>query len=208
MNNTLKWADGKSQEEIKKGLKIFLRKSMDLDFSPYLNVLTSQEVDKMVDIVTDYGKNITNKYKKGLNAPLNFKINNDRSLGFELECQIKNPKADALALKGKEAEKLMLNEVYSLFKKDNNQILNQVSLDTDKVTKKGSLTRDASCVRYPGCLAFEYSSPIAKNGLKELKNNVNLLCNFLEKNGGGVVREDSGTHLHVSIEDLLPAEGN
>ena len=208
MNNTLKWVNGKSKEEIKAGLKDFLRKSIDLDFSPYLNVLKSEEVDKMVDIVSNYGKNITKSYKNGLNKPLNFKINLNRSLGFELECQVKSKKADILASKGKDAEKLMLNEVYSLFKKDSNTLLNKVSLDPKEVTEKGTITRDASCIRYPGCLAFEYSSPIAKNGLKELKYNTNLLCEFLEKNGGGLVREDSGTHFHVSIEDLLPAKGD
>ena len=206
MNNTLKWSNGKSQEEIKNGLKDFLRKSIDLDFSPYLNILKSEEVDKMVDIVSDYGKNIKKSYQNGLNKPLNFKINNNRGLGFELECQIKSKKADILASKGKDAEKLMLNEVYNLFKKDKNTLLNKVSLDPKEVTEKGTITRDASCIRYPGCLAFEYSSPIAKNGLKELKYNTNLLCEFLEKNGGGLVREDSGTHFHVSIEDLLPAK--
>ncbi len=207
INNTLKWCRGKDINEIRSGLRAFIKKAIDLDFSPYLYSAETQEVREMAKSISDLGKSVRSKYQAGAAEPALLTLQKNRSMGFELECQVKHGSADVLAAYPN-SEEIMLQEVFKMFKRDSSETIRKVSLNPDEVIEHGTVTRDASNIRYPGYLAFEYSSPVCRNGLAELKENTDMLCQFLDKNGGGLVREDSGTHLHISIEDLLPNESD
>ena len=213
LNNTAKWAKGKSKEEIHNGIKKFLREAIDLDFSPYINKATNQEVIGMISEMSEHGQEIKAKYKHGVNNSKILNIQKNRMLGFELECQLPHKDADKLYAtsyksKTENPSVLMLTEIHKMFKNSNHPILQKASMKSEDVIEKGSIVRDGSNIKYPGYIAFEYSSPLAKGGLPDLKANVNALCDLLEKNGGGLVREDGGTHLHVSIEDILPSNND
>lgn len=203
INNTLKWCREKRESEITLGLRKFIKEIVDLDFSPYLHTFEDQTIREMTENICALGRAKKTKYQTGTTEPSLLTLQKNRGMGFELECQVKHESADIMAANPK-GEEIMLQEIFKMFKSDDSEILRKVSLSSDEVIECGTLTRDASNVRYPGYLAFEYSSPVCRKGLEELKSNTDMLCKFLETNGGGLVREDSGTHLHVSIEDLLP----
>lgn len=179
-------------------LKEAIRSSIDKDFSPYPKGLTDIEVDRKIaeirelaDTKEEFGKFNTSVKRQ------------DRSMGFEVEHQVPYAIAEEIDL-GENGELHMLETAGSLYHDSKYNTLREVvvgvSVASLDVIKHGSLTRDPSNARYPGYIACEYSSPV-KN-LEGLIQNAQELCSLLNELGGGIVRQDCGTHVHVSIEDL------
>ena len=212
LNNVAEWAGGKSQKEIDEGLKDFLRDAVDKDFSPYHDKTSKEKMDKIIQDLIEKGKKATKKCKEGTEIPSTFKVKENRMLGFELEAQFKDKKADEIFNKMDPKKDniwhIALHRVYKAFKNSNDKKLKKTAIlckEGAAVIEKGTIIREGSVIRENGYTVFEYASPIAKNGIQELKQNVNAFCDVLHKNGT-IVTDDAGTHLHVSIEDILPKE--
>ena len=187
--------DNKDPESVKK----FIRKKIDKDFLPYPE---------------EYKKYLAEEYKKvKANADMQYKqkpLKLDdgkkytRTMGFEIEHQIKVGKNEDELKKLNEDQKVKLagkiynDSGYSYLK----DMRYGFRVESDDVVKYGSLTRDPSNARMNGYVACEYSSPIQT--LNTLKENARQVINVI-KQQGGLVREDCGVHVHVSIEDLKPS---
>ncbi len=179
-------------------LKKAIRKAIDEDFSPYPKGLTDAEVDeriaetrKLADTEEEYGEFDTAVKRE------------DRSMGFEVEHQVPCPTAEEIDV-GESGELHLLETAGELYRTSKYKTLKDVvvgvSVASSDVIKYGSLTRDPSNARSPGYIACEYSSPV--QNLEGLKDNATELCSLLNDLGGGIVKQDCGTHVHVSIEDL------
>lgn len=215
LNNTAKWADGKSQEEIDNGLKDFIRESLDKDFSPYYGKLSNTEMQDTIKGISNNGVKVRDKYMEGSNPPSTFVVNENRMLGFEIEAQFKDDQANEI-FKGDFKSKSdnpwnkMLNIIHEAFtESDYEKFKNSsfISKDSEIIKEHGSIIREGSVIREDGYIVFEYSSPIAKNGINEIKEDINALSSLFKDNGVAVT-DDAGTHLHVSIEDILPKESD
>ena len=187
--------DNKDPESVKK----FIRKKIDKDFLPYPE---------------EYKKYLAEEYKKvKANADMQYKqkpLKLDdgkkytRTMGFEIEHQIKVGKNEDELKKLNEDQKVKLagkiynDSGYSYLK----DMRYGFRVESDDVVKYGSLTRDPSNARVDGYVACEYSSPIQT--LNTLKENARQVINVI-KQQDGLVREDCGVHVHVSIEDLKPS---
>ncbi len=184
--------DNKDPESVKK----FIREKIDKDFLPYPE---------------EYKKYLAEEYKKvKVNADMQYKqkplkLDDDkkytRTMGFEIEHQIKVGKNEEELKKLNEDQKVKLagkiynDSGYSYLK----DMRYGFRVESDDVVKYGSLTRDPSNARVDGYVACEYSSPIQT--LNTLKENARQVINVI-KQQDGLVREDCGVHVHVSIEDL------
>lgn len=80
LNNVAEWAGGKSQKEIDKGLKDFLRDAADKDFSPYHDKTSKEKMDKIIQDLIEKGKKATKKCKEGTELPSTFKVKENRML--------------------------------------------------------------------------------------------------------------------------------
>lgn len=198
LSNIAKFEKEKSAVLSPQQTRDFIRKTIDKDFSPYPEGLSDTEVDRKIQEVRALSR-VENRYPE-FDTPVD---RLSRRMGFEVEHQIPYPDAEKLNV-GKEGEFKLLEAAGKIYHEFGYPILSTVKvgskIDPKDVMDYGSLTRDPSNVRYPGYMACEYSSPVGN--LAKLKHNASELCELFEKLGGGLVREDCGTHVHVSIEDL------
>ena len=215
LNNTAKWAENKSQEEIDNDLKGFIRESLDKDFSPYYGKKSNAEMQEIIENYSKYGQKVKNKYIEGTSLPSTFAINEDRMLGFEIEAQFKDEQSNEIFKRDFKSKVdnpwyVALHRIHNTFLKSEDEKIKNTQVmqkNGDIIKQYGSIVRDGTVLIEDGYTAFEYVSPIAKNGIKELKRNVNSLFSLLHNNGVAVT-DDAGTHLHVSIEDILPKESD
>ena len=213
LNNTAKWAENKSQEEIDNDLKGFIRKSLDKDFSPYYDKKSNAEIQTIIQDLSNYGANIKTKYEEGTTIPTHFIIQENRMLGFEVEAQFKDEQSNEIFKRDFKSKVdnpwyVALHRIHNTFLKSEDEKIKNTQVmqkNGDIIKQYGSIVRDGTVLIEDGYTAFEYASPVAKNGIEELKQNVNSLFSLLHKNGVAVT-DDAGTHLHVSIEDILPKE--
>lgn len=222
--NTLKLAiDKKLKEETltTKELEDYTKHYLDTDISPYPHGVkkTSAKVSLLESRVKTQQKELEEagrqyteqtKLETLYSTPITLE---SRRLGVELEHQVEYSGTKSLEIMTEDEKLQWIKE--NLYDTSDSDILKKVSAGTHPedgvVIKNGTLTRDVSNMVYQDItgkkyLACEYSSPVA-SGYEALGKNIDDLCKAINSHNG-LVREDAGTHIHVSIEDLkvLPSD--